>query len=291
MTAKALSLREGIIPPVRDRLLATILLAGMLHALIILGVTFSSNMETQRLAPGLEVVLVSEELPSSERNDSATYLAQRTQLGSGNTRESVAIKDQRPAKPPQPAMLSAAEVNEAEHVLFTAGWSTEVSYLTMPGDLLQSESFYEQITATPDLSDPDTASDETTELRGMPREELWLAADSRASRLAPYLDAWRRKVERIGTLNYPASALGKSADINPVLEVAIQADGKLMQAKIRTSSGVPELDQAALDILKLSSPFDAFPPELSQEYRLLRFAYEWRFSAAKPPQSPLQSLP
>ena len=47
--------------------------------------------------------------------------------------------------------------------------------------------------------------------------------------------------------------------------------------QIRKSSGIPELDQAALEILKLASPFDPFPAELAQEYRLLRFAYEWQF--------------
>jgi periplasmic protein TonB len=62
-----------------------------------------------------------------------------------------------------------------------------------------------------------------------------------------------------------------------VLEVAIDASGKLEKAVIRTSSGFPELDQAALSILKLASPFDPFPPELAKEYRVLRFAYEWQF--------------
>jgi protein TonB len=64
---------------------------------------------------------------------------------------------------------------------------------------------------------------------------------------------------------------------SPVLEVAIESSGTLSKAVIRTSSGYPELDQAALSILKLASPFDPFPPELAKEYRVLRFAYEWQF--------------
>ncbi len=46
---------------------------------------------------------------------------------------------------------------------------------------------------------------------------------------------------------------------------------------IRRSSGNPELDQAALAILKLAGPFDPFPPELAAEHSVLRFAYEWQF--------------
>jgi protein TonB len=62
-----------------------------------------------------------------------------------------------------------------------------------------------------------------------------------------------------------------------VLEVGINADGTLDRAVIRRSSGNPELDQAALAILKLASPFDPFPPELAAEHGVLRFAYEWQF--------------
>ena len=51
---------------------------------------------------------------------------------------------------------------------------------------------------------------------------------------------------------------------------------------IRRTSGSPELDQAALEILKLASPFDPFPPELAAKYRVLRFAYEWQFSGGAP---------
>ena len=53
--------------------------------------------------------------------------------------------------------------------------------------------------------------------------------------------------------------------------------GASSSASIRRSSGDPELDQAALSILRLASPFDPFPPELAQHYRVLHFVYEWQF--------------
>ena len=34
---------------------------------------------------------------------------------------------------------------------------------------------------------------------------------------------------------------------------------------------------SALSILRLASPFDPFPKELSKQYDELRFAYEWQF--------------
>jgi protein TonB len=59
--------------------------------------------------------------------------------------------------------------------------------------------------------------------------------------------------------------------------VVILADGTLESATIRRSSGSAKLDQAAVDILKIASPFDPFPKELSDHYRLLRFTYGWEF--------------
>src|SRR5437879_13384858 len=89
MARRALMLREGK-APVWDRLLTMLFLAGLLHGLVILGLTFSASAGDRGSAPGLEVLLVSDELPEADKNPEATYLAQRTQLGSGNTRDPVA---------------------------------------------------------------------------------------------------------------------------------------------------------------------------------------------------------
>ena len=125
------------------------------------------------------------------------------------------------------------------------------------------------------------AGDDELVLRGLSRDELYLAADTRASRLAPYLDAWRRRVERVGTLNYPSAAQRQGLTGNPVIEITLQRDGRLRAARIQRSSGKAEIDAAALDILRLASPFDPFPPELARDYRTLRFAYEWRFEGGR----------
>ena len=62
-----------------------------------------------------------------------------------------------------------------------------------------------------------------------------------------------------------------------MIEVAIRADGHLEEISVRRSSGQPELDNAAVRIVRLASPFDPFPPAMRDRYPMLRFAYEWRF--------------
>ena len=60
MPPRALALREGK-APVRDRLLTMLFLAALLHGLIILGLTFNSATGGKDIAPGLKVLLVSDE--------------------------------------------------------------------------------------------------------------------------------------------------------------------------------------------------------------------------------------
>ncbi len=95
----------------------------------------------------------------------------------------------------------------------------------------------------------------------------------------------------MGTINYPTVARHLGVRASPVIEVGIASDGKLDRAVIRTKSGYPELDDAALNILKLASPFDPFPPELAQEYRVLRFAYEWQFVGGKVEPGAVSTVP
>jgi protein TonB len=279
-------LREGR-APVWDRLLTMLFFVALLHGIVILGITFRSPIARSDSAPGLQVLLVSDEVPTADRNDHATYLAQRTQLGSGNTREDVT-----PRNPPQAPVLPAqqgtpegtalsADAHAAgsldQRVLTSSGWSTDVQYQTdagSAGTAAQQPMLLAQQTPAQNGPEDDAGP---VQLRGPKRDELWVTPDTRAAIVAPYLVAWRTKVERIGTLNFPAAARHAGSNASPVIQVGIDADGRLEQASIQRSSGDPELDQAALTILRLASPFDPFPPELAQRYRVLRFVYEWQF--------------
>src|SRR5215469_10504253 len=138
MASRALRLREGK-APVRDRLFVMLFLAALAHGLVILGVTFNSSLGSKGGAPGLEVLLVSDEVPEADRNDTATYLAQRTQLGSGNTRDAVAPRN-RASSVPIPAQEGLPDGDSLgqggqeagspqERVLTTSAWNVRVHYL------------------------------------------------------------------------------------------------------------------------------------------------------------------
>ena len=257
----------------RDRLVSMAVLAALLHGLIILGITFAPPASRQQGTDnGIEVLLVSDELPEARENESATYLSQRTQTGSGNTAERLPAQVPTPGRPGSQTTPSQRNESDSleEQLLSTTREQGRTRILALPLPATAEEPAASDRQGQP-------ASDEALRLRGERRDELYVTADTRASRLAPYLDAWRRRVERIGTINYPSVAQRQGLTGNPVIEVALARDGRLQSARIQRTSGHPEIDAAALDILRLASPFDPFPPELARDYRVLRFAYEWQF--------------
>ncbi|MEY2853767.1 MAG: hypothetical protein RL030_899 [Pseudomonadota bacterium] len=261
----------------RDRLVSMAVLAALLHGLVILGITFAPPPQAKGdIDQGIEVLLVSDELPEAQKNDSAIYLSQRTQAGSGNTEERERAQMPQPAQPGRdaPAPPPRDDTLPEDQVLAANAEQGMTPIQALP----MSETGDSADNATAEAR---KATDEALKLRGQRRDELYVTADTRASRLAPYLDSWRRRVERVGTINYPSAAQRQGMTGNPVIEVAIGRDGKLQSAKIVKSSGHAEIDAASLDILRLASPFDPFPPELARDYRVMRFAYEWQFSGGR----------
>lgn len=273
---------------VRDRLVTTLFAAAMLHGIVIAGITFSSS-SGDSAAPGLDVIIVSDEVPAAERNDDAQYLAQRSQLGGGSTRAKVTPRSQAslPALPqldgnPRGTALNnrdASAVDSDPPMLTTQSHQPTVRWLGDSGNAGNPGPMPLLLNGQSANGAPGHADDGPAQLTGPNRDELWITPNTRASRLAPWLDGWRRKVEQLGTLNYPNAARRSGLRSNPVLEVTINRDGTLADARVRRSSGFAEVDQAALDILKLSSPFDAFPPDVAASFRVLKFAYEWQFDS------------
>jgi protein TonB len=284
LTAAALT--EGR-APVRERLTAMLLLTALLHAVVILGLSFSGVVGGGGDdSPQLDVLLVTDQVAEAEANEHAAYLAQRTQLGSGNSDAPLP-----PASPASRGATAAAGVLSAAagggsgpaeqdpQVLTSTAASGEIRYLGEEAAAAADASMPQLIGDTE--GEPRSGRGDAPELllRGQSNAEHWVTPDTRASRLAPYLAAWKRKVERVGTLNFPSAARSAGLSGSPVLEVEIGADGRLRLARVRRSSGYGALDEAALTILKLASPFDPFPADLGAEYSRLRFAYQWEFVA------------
>lgn len=278
------------IPPEKDRLATTVFIALLLHGMVILGITFGRQGPPQGAAPTLDVQLVVDAIDGTREGDAA-YLAEVDRQGRGSTTERLPALTPRglPPRPlqeegpPDPAETSPDGRPTRESVLAARVPRITVLYSgpAAPDPVTPSSRLARRPTA-PATPLTETGGEDRVDrarLTGpLAREDETLTPDTRASVIAPWLDAWRRKVERLGTLNFPEQ-LVTGRETAPVLEIEVLADGRLREARVRRSSGNPALDQAALQILRQAAPFPPFPAALAKSAPSVRFAYEWRFEA------------
>lgn len=82
---------------------------------------------------------------------------------------------------------------------------------------------------------------------------------------AMYYKSMQKRVEEVGTLNFP-QANGRKLYGELILEIPIFQDGTIYQkdggVHVRKSSGNQSLDNAALAIVRRAAPFGRFPPNM-----------------------------
>jgi len=81
----------------------------------------------------------------------------------------------------------------------------------------------------------------------------------------------------VGNLNYPDQARRHKLSGTLILDVVISADGELIKADLRQSSGHQILDDAAKRIVKLAAPYSAFPEKLRAETDVIHITRSWEF--------------
>jgi len=276
---------------VADRLGSTLFIAALVHGVVILGVTFTAgSIEEPEVLPSLNVTLVVDTAGSDEPVDSNLFAA-RNLKGAGSAAEGErpttalgagAVRDQlgepRGADPEPAAPQTAPQASEHLTAREAAAPRRAEDAHAAAAEPLQAATLVSQPFER-------TLAAEVDERAQAPRQderELIATPSTRESALAPYLESWRRRVERVGTVNFPYE-IGAAADRRPTLEVAIAADGRLRDIVVRRSSGDAALDQAALTILRLAAPFEPLPEAIRRDYDVLRFAYEWEFLGGRRP--------
>jgi protein TonB len=270
-----------------DRLATAIFVTALIHGLVILGVRFSAPPVADDALPTLEVLLVPPGPDDPQENQEAAYIAQRTQRGKGTGTEArraslPEARDEQQAPPD----ASTADPEERNRPAEPEGAVSVLARRALEAERLATGSeprdeapvfFAIPSPAVPTVGLNAAVADRELHLRGQRSVDGKLLADTRESAIAAYLDGWKRRIERVGTLNFPNEARRRQLSGNPVVEVAIRANGTLETVIVRRTSGHPELDNAAVGIVRLAAPFEPFPSALRERFPVLRFAYEWQF--------------
>lgn len=257
-----------------------------IHALL-LSVQFSFPDASRAFKDkALEIILVNSK--SARKPSDAQALAQTRLDGGGNTDEHRRAKTPLPpsAKPQSGADLEQSkkrvkELEVQQQRLLAREPSTtrvaptpltEAAPETMPGvnglDLAQNARAMARLEAE--------ISKNVDEYNKRPRKKF-IGTRADEYRFAQYVEDWRIKVERIGTLNYPEAAKGKLYG-TLVLSVTIKSDGEVDKVEINRSSGHKILDDAARRIVFMAGPYAPFPPSIQRDTDLLEITRSWSFT-------------
>lgn len=109
-----------------------------------------------------------------------------------------------------------------------------------------------------------------------PRRRSFLGGKDVDVGVMMYVESWRLKIERNGSIMYPRAAVDK-AQGDPVVTVAVRSDGSVENVVIHRSSGRPELDEAVSRIVRMNARYSAFPPELARRFDVIEIRKVWNF--------------
>ena len=270
----------------QDRFMLFLVLAVAVHALLFFGIHFGVTLNpVPRLADTLDVVLV--QWRSGAEPEKADYLAQASQKGGGETTEKA-----RPSEPVSgeiPTPFQGRDTQQSEQQTAVP----EVDLREIVAIETQSESPLQPTTVEqPELEQPNAAQlmqqsmnmaslqPEVSRQRQwkstLPRREF-ISANTKEYEFASYMSAWVSKVERVGNMNYPHELRQKKLHGDLILTVGIHKNGTVESINVRRSSGIPEIDQAAIRIVQIAAPYSPLPDNITDRVDILHITRTWRF--------------
>lgn len=121
----------------------------------------------------------------------------------------------------------------------------------------------------------EAAQPTTSSLR---RGWLFGRADPNAD-LVLYAETLRRKIELNMTFDMVRDAV-KQPHTQPIVTVAIRADGTVEKVTFVVSSGVAAIDEAIRKVVASQAPYGVFPPSLARQYDVIEIRRTWLFDTA-----------
>ena len=271
-----------------DRLGFALLIGVAIHAIALFGIGFTALPKSQT-PPSLAVTLALDD--SRTAPESADFLAQNNQLGSGEHPEAEELSNDRNADYTAERIVPAQPVQQAappdggtepqpERPLAVVAETLSPASLPAPSPARHPG---QPAPVTPPVS----PSEEVASLRAKldhlqrdyshaPRVLRVTSVSTMAAEVAPYLDYWETLIEQVGNQYYPEEARRRRVFGSLRLAVRLRPDGSVEQVQLLASSGQRVLDLAAIRTIRLAAPFAPFPPELAHWDRL-EIIRTWQF--------------
>ncbi len=273
----------------QSRVLAiSVAVSIFLHAILLtIHFRFPDALRWKSASQPLEVILVNSK--TREKPSRAKALAQANLDGGGNTDEKRRATSAAPVTNPRDPGRDLADTQrrqrelEAQQQKLLAVNREQGAKVPAESQRQASEEPSPQVSGR-DMADRSLAmlnlqaqiARQTQAYQERPRKRF-IGANAREYRFAQYEEEWRAKIERVGTINYPAEARGKLYGVLQ-LTVTIRPDGSVESIDLNKPSGMRVLDKAAFRIVQMAAPFAAFPADIRKDTDLLVITRTWFFA-------------
>lgn len=267
--------------PSADRLAFTLFVALLLHAIVILQVSFnpfeSSPRDTPRETLDITIVTPTRELPPEEHD----YLANTSQDGAGNTQEQVKYQEEMVAQSAPPTVPEQTPAAQTQVVTSLNSEQTAPDREETPVEPAQPQpTAAELVERSMEMIALNQEINQNLQVYSEAPRQKYISARTREFKYANYMRDWVAKVERIGQLNYPDEARRRHLSGQLMVDVAINPDGTVQEITVIRPSGHKILDDAAVRIVQLASPFAPFTDDIRGDTDVLHVTRTWVFTSS-----------
>jgi protein TonB len=269
-----------------ERLSATLALSLISFGVIILGIGFSQE-DAAPVVPTLDVILTLTSTPEPPKQ--ADFIAQANNRGGGDRDKAQRPRDDQVAQIPKPEPGVAAQPLTAQapppapdprqRMLSTIAASTR--HIPLPeeqptSDPLPLPTGSELMQQSAEMARLAAEIERRQELYAKRPKRKFISASTQQYEYAAYMRSWVQKVERIGNLNYPEEARRQGLSGRLIMTVSIGRDGEVKDVLINKSSGKKLLDDAAIRVVHLASPFPPLP-KTKEDIDILDVTRTWDY--------------
>jgi protein TonB len=272
-----ISLNYNYINPNTEKFTVALFIAILVHIVVIYSVGFMMPKSNKLQNSTMEIILVPKK-NSENVSKKADYLAQISQKGEGemkNTKNNLSLSEISNFIPPSYKSPTKKLKILTTEKLAQHSVSSQPD-VNLPKTPISKNTFLINASAAK-LAKIQAELDAKFNIYTKQPRQKYINASTKEYNYANYMDAWRRKVETIGSTNYPNKARQQQLSGSLVLDVVLNSNGTIHKVVIKQSSGYKILDEAALRIVRLAAPFAPFPEAIRNKTDLLHITRTWDF--------------
>ena len=276
------SLRWPVIPVLNLSALQWALLISLVVHAALLSLKLGAPVRPDRLIEDspLEIVLVNARSRSRDVNPKPQALAQSTLVGGGGAQATARASSPLPNAPLHQigqhldAMEQQVTALQTQQSQLLAQVKAQLAQLPATQQEMQREATQARRRQLLKMLAEIEQRIETENAR--PRKR-YLSPSTREVSYAQYYDRLRRKIETLGTQQFPQVGTRKLYGELTMI-VTVDGQGRVIGTEVVTSSGQPELDRRAQAIASRAGPFGPFTTEMKRQTDQLALVSRFSFT-------------